>query len=184
MRVQQQADGNWQYADNDCVVVDPARVTAAMVRERAVRLIPKAAVGLAPHGTTLVNIETVMWADAPRHQALAPVTILGKRVVVSLVLEKVDWRFGDGKSENGGPAGKPYDDKHDPCKSRQCTQYFGHVYERTGKVTVAATATWHASFTVDGGATVDIPGTIDGPQATADIAVKQARGVLVPNPGD
>lgn len=184
VRVEQQPGGSWAFAGGSCVITNPARVTAAMVRERAVRLIPSAKVGLAPHGTTLVNIETVMWADAPHQQSLSAVTILGKRVVIGLVLDHVSWRFGDGESDSDAPAGKAYDGKRAPCKTRECPGYYGHVYEHTGKVSVEATASWHASFTVAGGAQVDIPGTIDGPRATAALAVKQARGVLVPNPGD
>ncbi|MEO9138612.1 MAG: hypothetical protein ABI345_06045 [Jatrophihabitans sp.] len=161
---------------------DRAVITAGLVREQAVRLIPTADVGLAPHGTTLVNIETVMWADAPRTRSLAPVTILGKQVVISLVLDHVAWEFGDGTADGNAPAGKAYDAERDPCTSKQCSRYYGHVYTRTGKVTVSATASWRASFTVDGGAAITIPGTIAGPRAQAQIAVKQARGVLVPNP--
>ena len=156
------------------------QVTPQLVRQQVVRLVPTAAVGLAPHGTTLVNIETVMWADAPHQQNLAPVTILGQRVVISLTLDHVAWSFGDGASATSGP-GRAYSDS-DPCRARTCPQYFGHVYDVTGSRTVSATAYWQASFTVDGGASQDVPGAVPGPAASADVAVKQARGVLVPNP--
>ena len=63
-----------------------------------------------------------------------------------------------------------------------CPDYFGHTYRGTGPVTVAATAYWQASFTVGRGGVVDIPGTVAGPTGTAELAVKQARSVLVPNP--
>jgi hypothetical protein len=49
-------------------------------------------------------------------------------------------------------------------------------------MTVTAQAGWVASFAVDGGPAVTIPGTVTGPVATAALQVKQARGVLVPNP--
>lgn len=182
IRLEQQGDGSWAYGGGDCVVTEPPKVTAALVREQASRLIPAAAIGLAPHGTTLVNIETVMWADAPHTRSLPPVTILGKRVVISLVLDHVAWVFGDGVADGDAPAGKAYDAQSDPCKTTQCAHYYGHVYTRTGKITVTATASWHASFTVNGGASIDIPGTIAGPQAREQLVVKQARGVLVPNP--
>lgn len=177
-------NGDWQYAGNECVGNGPAGVTPELVRQQAVRLIPTATVGLAPRGTTLVNIETVMWADAPRQRELAPVTILGQRVVVRIVLDHVAWRFGDGETVANGPAGKAYSQKTDPCREKTCKDYFGHVYRKTGTVTVSAAATWHASFSVAGGGPVDIPGTVDGPASQANIVVKQARAVLVPNPGD
>ena len=160
------------------------QVTDEMVRAQAVRYIPTAAVGLAPHGSTLVNIETVMWAAAPEDQNLPAVTILGRRVQISLSFDHVNWTFGDGSSDGSGPAGKPYDAQGDPCRTRECADYFGHVYRTTGSKTVTATASWHISYTVDGGAVQDIAAPVDGPSSTADIVVKQARGVLVPNPGD
>ncbi|MEO9140369.1 MAG: hypothetical protein ABI345_15050, partial [Jatrophihabitans sp.] len=89
IKVRQNPDGSWQYTASDCLTAAKPQVTVALVREQAVRLIPTADVGLAPHGTTLVNIETVMCADAPRTRSLAPVTILGKQVVISLVLDHV-----------------------------------------------------------------------------------------------
>ena len=153
-----------------------------MVRQRVVRLVPTAAVGLAPSEATLVNIETVMWVDAPPERTLPPMSILGQPVVVRLRLDHVEWDFGDGKSATSEGAGKAYDEQHDPCRSVSCPDYFGHTYRRTGPVTVAATAYWQASFTVGGGGAVDIPGTVAGPTGTAELAVKQARSVLVPNP--
>ncbi|MBE7189754.1 MAG: hypothetical protein INR67_15805 [Jatrophihabitans endophyticus] len=154
------------------------------MRDRVVRLIPSAAVGLAPHGATLVNIETVMWVDAGDRQTLAPVEILGRRVVITLKLDHVDWRFGDGRSDRTGDAGRRYREHADPCTTRECPDYFGHTYQRPGRVHVNATASWTARFTVDGGAPVTIPGTVAGPTAQAGITIKQARGVLVPNPGE
>ena len=43
---------------------------------------------------------------------------------------------------------------------------------------------WWASFTVGAGPPVTIPGSVAGPTATATIKVKEARAVLIPNPGD
>jgi hypothetical protein len=153
-----------------------------MVRARVVRLVPSAVIGLAPQQATLVNIETVMWVDAPDTRTLAPITILGQRVIVRLEVDHVAWNFGDGNTGTSNGPGKPYDEQHDACRAVRCPDYFGHIYRDTGRVTVAATAYWQASFTVDGGSSVDIPGTVAGPTASAALAVKQARAVLVPNP--
>lgn len=158
-------------------------VTAAAVRAEAVRLVPSAAVGVAPKNVSLVNVETVLWADAPPRQTLQPVTLLGQRVVITLELEGVSWRFGDGQSASNAPAGKAYDARSDPCKSRQCDQYFGHTFRRTGKVSITAKANWRATFTVDGGIAQNA-GNVPGPAASTNLTIKQARGVLVPNPGE
>ena len=152
-----------------------------MVRARATRLIPRAAIGVAPEQATLVNIETVMWVDAPRRRTLPTVTILGRDVHITIRLAHVTWDFGDGRSRTTNSAGTPYDR---PCDTKMCPGYFGHVYRHTGRRQITATATWTASFTVGGGRPVAIPGTVAGPTAGADIHVKEARGVLVPNPGE
>jgi len=156
-------------------------VTAAMVRARAVRMIPPAALGLAPKRSTLVNIETVMWVEAPDAQTLPTVRILGQQVAIRLSFAHVYYDFGDGQHADG-PAGKRYDEQAAPCRTRLCPDYYGHVYTHTGRVTVRATAYWAATFTVDGGHTQQIPGTVPGPQATATLEVKQARSVLTANP--
>ncbi|MGI8677161.1 MAG: hypothetical protein ACR2LX_00450, partial [Jatrophihabitans sp.] len=155
IRVIKEANGSWQLNGSACTRATRAQVTGAMVLAQAKRLVPSAAVGLAPHGSTLVNIETVMWAEAPASRTLPAVTLLGRTVVISLKLDSVAWDYGDGASDPNGPPGKPYDATNDPCRLRQCTDYDGHTYLRTGPVTVTAVARWRASFTIDGGAPQD-----------------------------
>lgn len=145
------------------------------------RLIPSAAIGLAPHTATLVNIQTIMWVDAPKSQTLPAAQILGRRVVITIKLAHVSWTFGDGSADRQGSAGKPYDAKAAPCSTRECPGYYGHQYAHTGSVTVSATASWTASFTVDGGAPITIPGDIAGPTARVALQVKQAHSILVPD---
>lgn len=165
-----------------CTGNAPPVVTPDMVRARVVRLVPSAAIGLAPRQATLVHIQTIMWVDAPAQRTLAPFTILGQRVVVQLKLDHVDWHFGDGSSATSSGAGKPYDEQHDPCRAVRCPDYFGHTYRTTGDRDLTATAYWRASFTVGGGNAIAIPGTVAGPSGRANLVVKQARAVLVPNP--
>jgi hypothetical protein len=183
LTLRRQADGSWQYEGWTCMVTGPPQVTAAMVRDHASRLIPQAAIGLAPQHATLVNIETVMWVDATSPNALPAVTILGRGVRITIRLAHVNWDFGDGDHLASIGPGKRYDERRHPCDTKLCPDYFGHVYIRTGTMSISATASWTATFTVDGGQPVAIPGTVTGPTAGAAIHVKQARGVLVPNPG-
>ena len=184
IRVQKQANGTWTL--NGSVCTKPAKpvVTAQMVRDRVVRLIPTAPLGLAPHDTSLINIQTIMWVDAPATQTLPPVSILGQNVTVTLNLDHVDWDFGDHQNTSTRTAGKVYDNIHDPCRTATCPDYFGHTYRSPGSTTIHATATWTASFTVAGQRAATIPGTVAGPTATTTLTVKQARSVLVPNPGE
>lgn len=181
--VVRQRDGSWAYAGGRCAATGPPRVTAQLVRDRIARLVPGAAVGVAPDGDTLVNIETVLWVDAPGQQVLAPLTILGQRVAVTLTLARVDWSFGDGTQQATSSAGRRYDTASDPCRTAQCPGYYGHTYTATGPMGVSATVAWTARFRVDGRASVTIPGTVVGPAGRADVTVRQARGILVPDPG-
>lgn len=182
IRLIRQGDGSWQYAGGVCQRSGPAQVTAAMVRQQIARLIPRAAIGMAPQQATLVNIQTVMWVDTSPQRALSPLTILGHRVLVTLRLDQVRWDFGDGQSDSPPIPGKRYDAVNDPCRTVECPDYYGHVYTDTGSMTVAATGNWVASFTVDGGPAATIPATVAGPTATAALQVRQARGELVPAP--
>ncbi len=124
-----------------------------------------------------------MWVDAPRTQTLPNVRILGQDVAITITFDHVDWSFGDGTTKTQASPGSAYDGENHPCKTRLCPGYFGHVYLDRGPVQVRATASWQASFRVGGGPVVQIPGTIAGPAATSGLAVKEARGVLIPNPG-
>ncbi len=182
VRVVKQADGTWSYNGGVCQLPARPQVTAAVVREQVARLVPSAAIGLAPQQQTLVNIQTIMWVNAPGQRALAPLTILGRRVIVTLRIDRVDWDFGDGQTDTATTPGKPYDAKNDPCKAVDCPDYYGHTYVDPGAMTVTATASWVASFTVDGARPQTIPGTVFGPSARTALQVRQARGVLVPDP--
>ncbi|WP_375479638.1 hypothetical protein [uncultured Jatrophihabitans sp.] len=184
VRVEKVADNSWSLTGSACTLLAPAQVTAADVRARAVRLIPSASVGVAPHTATLVNIQTVMWANTPAIRELPAVAILGRRVTIGIKIDHVDWRFGDGVSATTHDAGQSYDGARHPCRTVTCPGYFGHVYTATGAVRVSATVSWVATFRVDGGATQTIPGAIAGPTAQTPLQVKEARGVLVPNPGE
>ena len=124
-----------------------------------------------------------MWVDAPKTRALPVVQILGQHVTITITFDHVDWTFGDGATSTESGPGSAYDEENHPCKTRLCPGYFGHVYLDRGTVQVKATASWQASFRVGGGPVVQIPGTIAGPVAATDLAVKEARGVLIPNPG-
>ena len=155
-----------------------------MVRDRAIRLIPSAALGLAPHDSTLVNIQTIMWVDAPKTRTLPAVAILGRSVVITIKLDHVDWTFGDGHGDTSHGPGAAYTRSH-PCTTAQCPGYFGHTYRATGQqLRLSDRELDRVSFTVDGGAATTIPGTIAGPTARTTLAVKQARSVLTPNPGN
>jgi hypothetical protein len=179
--VQTYRNGRWSrptyYCPGDTL---PTSITAA-IRARIVRLIPGAAIGLAPKTTTLVNIQTITWVETASTRTLPPATILGQRVTIEISIDRVDWDYGDGTTDTTQGPGRKYDGG---CHTKLCPGYDGHVYRQTGRLTLHATAHWHASFSVGNGPAQQIPGTIQGPTTTATIHVRQTRGVLVENPTD
>jgi len=183
IRIVKQADGSWSLTGAVCqVVAGPAQVTPLMVWQRASGLIPGAAIGLAPRESTLVNIQTIMWVDTAAARTLPTVAILGQQVSIRITIDHVAWDFGDGQAGTSDGPGKPYDADGDPCRAKQCPDYFGHTYATTGSMTVTATVTWRATFRVGGGPATAIPGALAGPSTTAGIVVREARSVLVPDP--
>lgn len=158
------------------------RVTGAMARDEAEKLLPHPLIGTAPVGNvTLVNIETVFWLQTSADRVLGTVTLLGHRVTLRAHLQQVRWTFGDGATSTTSGPGKAYT-RSDPCRSAQCPRYFGHTYRRTGQLTIGAGLTWSGQFRVDGGGWQPIAGTASAAATSQRIHVKQARGVLVPNP--
>jgi hypothetical protein len=153
-----------------------------MVRERVVRLLPHPAIGVAPPGhVTLVNIETVFWADTSVDRDLGTVTILGQPVDLRAHISHVTWHFGDGASATTSDPGRAYT-ATDPCDTAQCPDYFGHTYTNTGTVTITADITWTGQFRLAAGGWQPIPGTVGAPATATRITVKQARAILVPDP--
>jgi hypothetical protein len=104
-------------------------------------------------------------------------------VALRIHLSEARWDFGDGTTDSSPDPGKPYDDARDPCRTKQCPDYYGHTYTKTGRRTIVLTLGWHAQYN-PGGGWIDIPGTLTGPSARQSLTVKQARAVLVPNPGE
>jgi hypothetical protein len=166
--------------------VTPAKarpqVTTAMAREAARRLLPHPLIGVAPRGgTTLVNIDTIFWIDSPADVELGTVDLLGYRVRLRAHLEHGDWSFGDGSAATSHGPGRAYVTS-DPCRTARCAGYFTHAYRRTGSVVVAAQLSWSGRFSVDGGPWQDIPGAVDTAATSAGLRIREARGVLIPDP--
>ena len=146
-------------------------------------MLPTVRIGSAWTTRALVNAETVLWAETSAHRSLGNVTVVGRQVGLRIGFDHADWNFGDSTTDSTTDPGKQYS-KSDPCDTAQCPDYYGHTYTDTGPVTISLTVAWHAEFSLDNGATwtaVD-PAPLTGPATTHDLAVVQARGVIVQNP--
>jgi hypothetical protein len=151
------------------------------VRQEAQRLVPHPAIGTAPPGgTTLVNIQTLLWVDTPPQRTLGTVPLLGHHVTLEVHVAQVTWDFGDNTSDTTHSPGSKYDPAR-PCSTKLCPDYWGHVYTSTGSKPVQATTTWTGRYRVDTGPWQPIPGTVTGPPTTTNLTVREARGVIVRN---
>jgi len=174
----------WAYTGADCAArTAQPRVTPLLARQEIEKLVPRPGIGVAPPGgKTLVNLQTVLWADTPADRSLGTVTLLGTyRVALRVHVQRVAWAFGDGATEVAGGPGLPYR-KGEHCTTVTCPGHFGHVYATTGTMTITEQVTWSGQYSVDGGAWQDVAGTVDGPAATTQVTVLEARGVLVADP--
>jgi hypothetical protein len=182
-----QQKGQWVLLNTWCAgdpVNAPARVvTTAALRQQVLRLLPTVGIGSAWTTRALVNAEALLWAETSAHRSLGNVTVVGRQVGLRIGFDHADWNFGDSSTDSTTDPGKPYS-KADPCNTAQCPDYYGHTYSDTGPVTISLTVAWHAEFSLDNGATwtaVD-PAPLTGPATTHNLAVVQARGIIVQDP--
>jgi hypothetical protein len=177
-------NGRWTDPHVWCPTPQRPGIDKAAVRDRAIRLLPGVEIGSAWTTTALVNAETILWAVTAPDRSLASVTVAGQRVQLRVHFAEAHWDYGDGTSETSTSPGKPYDERNDPCRTKQCAHYRGHTYSATGRMRIALTVTWHAQYRASDGSWRDIDGGITGPTRQHVITVKEARAILVPNPGD
>lgn len=182
-QIEQLIDGKWVPTSMWCPgEADPILRTGAL-RDAALRLIPSINIGVT-RGLNLVQTQTILWAVTDKDKNLGTVTVVGQNVHLRIHFDKATWEFGDGSSATADSPGAAYPSAGE-CDKPQCGKYFGHVYKTTGTMTVSLTVTWTADFSLNGTewqpiATDPLP----GPASTTTIELKEARGVLVPNPSD
>jgi hypothetical protein len=158
---------------------------AVTIRDQVLRLLPTVAIATTGSPATLVNLQTILWADTSAQRSLGPITIVGQPVGLRIAFAHANWDFGDGTSESSAEPGKVYDPDGDPCAELMCPDYYGHVYRASGPVTITLTVSWQATYSLDGTHFLAVdPEPLTGPPARHGLLVRQARAVLVPNPGD
>src|SRR3954470_6829383 len=114
------------------------------------------------------------WASNRRSANLGwrfTVDIRGFTVDIVATASAFTWDTGDGTVLQTTDPGAPYPD-----------HTISHDY-RSGTYTASLTTTWSGTFSVDGGATADVPGTTTTAGPPATFSVLQASPVLT-NPFD
>ena len=166
--------GDWTFFREGCFDITPLNPppSPAEVFSYFQRLpLPQLATQHQPPGDGLAGLPVIFYTDSPSTQTFT-VDIRGFTVVIEATAEQFTWHTGDatGQIVTTDP-GAPYPD-----------ETVEHLY-RSGTYTARLTVTWGATFTIDGSAPVEVPGTTttDGPPVTFDVL--QARTVLT-NPYD
>jgi hypothetical protein len=167
------AVGPWERLARACIDVtalNPPPSPGEVFRYFQTLPLPQLNTQQQPPGNGLVGLPVIFYTDSATTQNFT-VNIRGFAVDIAAGATGFTWHTGDGTELTSAGPGAPY--PH---------QTVTHDYS-SGTYTAYVTTTWGATFSVNGGASVAVPGTTttDGPPVT--FAVLQARPVLT-NPYD
>ncbi len=165
--------GPWASVTTSCVDItdlNPPPSPDEVFRYFQTLPLPELAAQQQPPGNALVGLPVIFFTDSPTTRTFT-VDIRGFDVDIQARAVEFAWHTGDGTTLTTTDPGAPHPD-----------QTITHDY-RAGTYTASLTTTWGGTYSVDGGASADIPGTTttDGPPVT--FTVLQARAVLT-NPYD
>lgn len=165
--------GTWMYSTRACVDVtalNPPPSPDEVFRYFQTLPLPQLPTQQQPPGNGLVGLPVIFFTDGPTTQTFT-LDIRGFTVDIVARATGFTWHTGDGTDLTTTTPGAPYPD-----------HTISHDYV-SGTYTASLTTTWSASFSVDGGASVPVPGstTTDGPPVTFEVL--QSRPVLT-NPYD
>jgi hypothetical protein len=165
--------GDWQALALQCIditALNPAPSPEEVFRYFQRLPLPQLPTHQQPPGDALVGLPVVFFTDGPTTQTYS-LDIRGFTVDIVATAESFTWHTGDGTDVTSTDPGAPYPDH---------TVTYDYA---SGTYTASLTTTWSGTFSVDGSASVDVPGTTttDGPPVT--FRVVEARAVLT-NPYD
>lgn len=167
--------GNWKDVRAGCLDITPLNPppSPGEVFSYFQRLpLPALTTQHQPPGNGLSGLPVIFYTDSPTTQTFT-VDIRGFTVVIEATATQYTWHTGDPRRPTitSTDPGRPYPN-----------QTVEHGY-RSGTYTAHLTVTWGATFSVNGGAPENVPGTTttDGPPVAFDVL--QARPVLT-NPYD
>jgi hypothetical protein len=161
--------GDWSFYSEGCYDITSLNPppSGAEVFSYFERLpLPQLTTQHQPPGDGLTGLPVIFYTDSPTTQTFT-VDIRGFSVVIEATAEQFTWHTGDATGQiTSTDPGAPY-----PNETVE------HSY-RSGTYTAHLTVTWGATFSVNGSAPADVPGTTttDGPPVTFDVL--QARPVL------
>lgn len=146
---------------------DQAELTPADIL-RAVREIglPSLKINIQPGGETLVNFDTIFYAQPQPFQR--SVTLLGYDIDVTATPARFIWHHGDGSSHTTGIPGRPY-------PSKDVTYRYDKA---ANNLHPSVDVTYAVRFRVDGGAWQNLSETLLASGPTDELDVREAAPVL------
>ncbi len=162
------AVGAWQTFTRGCVDVtalNPAPTPEEVFRYFERLPLPQLPTLQQPPGDALVGLPVIFFTDGPTTQGYS-LDIRGFTVDIVATADAFTWRTGDGTDLTTTDPGAPYPD-----------HTVTHDYA-SGTYTASLTTTWSGVFSVDGGASVDVPGTTTTTGPPVTFTVVEARAVL------
>lgn len=128
--------------------------------------LPPLTIQIQPGGTTLVNFETIFYADAPVFERT--VELLGYAVDLRAAPASFTWHHGDGTSQTTTSPGHTYPN-HDVT----------HTYEHAAdNIRPRVDVSYQVSYRIDSHTWETLPGTITAPGAAASLSVEQGLPLL------
>jgi len=166
----------WQPVLTECYTGPPPapeaapqpQVTDALVLQAVRRLgLPRLTVQVQPSDETLVNFDTIFYAEPPSWART--VQLLGFTVDVDATPTGYDWRFGDGETATTQTAGAPY-----PAKD------ITHAYTDAGvRVQPRVDTAYEIRYRVDDGGWQTIAETVPAAGLPVALRIREATPVLV-----
>ncbi|WP_181642291.1 hypothetical protein [Nocardioides massiliensis] len=171
------ATGRWVTIGGQCTPTGeeptlpeatPAEITPAIVLRALRRLgLPEAHAQTQPEGTTLVNFDTIFFADAEIQTR--DVTLLGRAVTIEAEPVEFTWHHGDGTSRTTTEPGAPY-------PARDITHRYASASDEP--LAPRVDVTYRARFQVEGGPWRPISETVTIEGPTGSLEVTEATPVL------
>ncbi|WP_244524804.1 PKD domain-containing protein [Trujillonella endophytica] len=160
--------GAWQALTVSCVDVtalNPAPSPEEVFRYFERLPLPQLPTHQQPPGNALVGLPVILFTDGPTTQTHT-LDIRGFTVDIRATADAFTWHTGDGTALTGTDPGAPY--PHHTVT---------HDYP-SGTYTASLTTTWSGTYSVDGGASLDVPGTTTTDGLPVTFTVVEAHAVL------
>ncbi len=142
-----------------------AQVAALVQRDFQRFVVVKGQTVIDPPERTLVNVDTIFSTPTSTTVTLDPLTLLGRRVVITIKPETYTWHFGDGTTRTTTTPGRP--------RVKDVT----HVYRRAAAISPYVVISWSGTFTVDGSDPLTVQGraTTTGPGTPLRVLTAQSE---------